>query len=156
MDHGPLHIVVFSTEHDFSPGSEQYKSLEQDLAGVDRAATPWVVVAGHRPVYALSKQYGWVEADQDVARDLRRDLEPLFLEHRVDTVRTGMNSERTRPGIGLFQPHCQKFAGAFLTVLVPFCFLSCLFVEVFVSNSNVAAGRRSRRADSTNLDALPA
>ena len=32
----------------------QYDWLEQDLARVDRRATPWVVVYGHRPMYCTN------------------------------------------------------------------------------------------------------
>ena len=32
-------------------GSKQYTWLEDDLKKVDRAKTPWVILAGHRPMY---------------------------------------------------------------------------------------------------------
>merc|ERR1719487_1192414 len=48
---GPVTFVMFSTEHDWQKGSEQYKWLQATLTAVDRKATPWVVVAGHRPMY---------------------------------------------------------------------------------------------------------
>ena len=35
----------------WEPSTESYKWLEQDLAAVNRTATPWVVIAGHRTMY---------------------------------------------------------------------------------------------------------
>ncbi|CAN0583569.1 unnamed protein product, partial [Ectocarpus sp. 12 AP-2014] len=32
----------------------QYAFIKEDLAGVDRAKTPWIVFAGHRPMYVNS------------------------------------------------------------------------------------------------------
>lgn len=40
-----------STEHDYSPGSRQYKWLENDLRNVNRSLTPWVIIGGHRAMY---------------------------------------------------------------------------------------------------------
>lgn len=37
-------------EHLFEPGSEQHAFIERDLRAVNRTATPWVVLGGHRPV----------------------------------------------------------------------------------------------------------
>jgi hypothetical protein len=47
-----------STEHDFTPGSPQYAWIEQALANVDRTVTPWLMVAGHRPMYVDSDYVG--------------------------------------------------------------------------------------------------
>ena len=43
---------MMSTEHDMGKGSRQYSWLEKDLQNVDRVKTPWVILAGHRPMYA--------------------------------------------------------------------------------------------------------
>jgi hypothetical protein len=32
-------------------GSPQHAWIAADLAGVDRVATPWLVLVGHRPFY---------------------------------------------------------------------------------------------------------
>ncbi|CAM9341268.1 unnamed protein product [Ectocarpus sp. 12 AP-2014] len=96
FDFGPVHFTVMSTEHNFSVGSKQYAFIKEDLAGVDRAKTPWIVFAGHRPMYVNSGGAGAGECegaaalepncanDQPVARSLRSALEPLLLEHQVD------------------------------------------------------------------------
>lgn len=48
---GPVHVLIFSSEHNFLPGSKQYQFISRDLGSVDRTRTPWVVVAAHRPMY---------------------------------------------------------------------------------------------------------
>ncbi|XP_065181064.1 uncharacterized protein LOC135811750 [Sycon ciliatum] len=50
-DHGLIHVVWLSTEHDFYPGSDMHKFLVADLDAVNRTRTPWVFVMGHRPMY---------------------------------------------------------------------------------------------------------
>ena len=48
FDYGSIHFVLMSTEHAFGPNSTQYQWLNDHLKSVDRAATPWLVFAGHR------------------------------------------------------------------------------------------------------------
>ena len=68
FDYGIIHVVVMSTEHNFTQGSPQYQYalcihsvhcntvtctcmhrwLVEDLSSVNRSVTPWVVMAGHR------------------------------------------------------------------------------------------------------------
>ncbi|XP_028398473.1 nucleotide pyrophosphatase/phosphodiesterase-like [Dendronephthya gigantea] len=50
-DYGMVHFIMISTEHDLSPGTRQYKWLEEDLKSIDRSKTPWVILGGHRPMY---------------------------------------------------------------------------------------------------------
>ena len=50
-DYGLVHFIMMSTEHDMGNGSKQYAWLEDDLKKVDRTKTPWVILAGHRPMY---------------------------------------------------------------------------------------------------------
>ena len=84
FDVGSVHFVLFSSEHDYSPGSAQYAWLRADLLAVDRAVTPWLVVGMHRPLYNA-------RADDDFYIDIamRPLLEPLFLEAKVDLVLSG-------------------------------------------------------------------
>ncbi|KAL9256382.1 putative inactive purple acid phosphatase 27 [Drosera capensis] len=46
IEQGSVHFTVISTEHDWTPNSEQYKWLKSDMASVDRSRTPWLVFAG--------------------------------------------------------------------------------------------------------------
>ncbi|CAF1126213.1 unnamed protein product [Adineta steineri] len=76
---GPIHIVYYSTEHDFLPSSPQYIWLEQDLRSVNRSLTPWLIVGSHRPMYTsitrdLSK----------ITEMLQFSLEPMFYKYHVD------------------------------------------------------------------------
>jgi len=49
---GPLvHVIVIDTEVAVSPGSDQHTFISDDLKKVNRTQTPWVIVAGHRPMY---------------------------------------------------------------------------------------------------------
>ena len=82
---GPIHVAMLSSEHDPSPSAPMGAWLAQDLAGVDRAATPWLVVGIHRPLYE-TEAYA---SDFAVAAGLRRIMEPLLLQWGVDVVVAG-------------------------------------------------------------------
>eukprot|EP01047_Picozoa_sp_COSAG01_P054053 COSAG01_NODE_5861_length_3985_cov_4.335821_2_plen_525_part_00 len=51
--HRNIRFVSISTEHDLSPGSEQYEWLETELAAADmptaRSKQPWLLLYGHKP-----------------------------------------------------------------------------------------------------------
>ena len=51
-------MVMMSTEHDFSPGSRQFKWMEEDLRSVDRRVTPWLILTGHRAMYTSETYQG--------------------------------------------------------------------------------------------------
>ena len=67
----------------------QYSWLENDLAGVDRSATPWVLVYGHRPMYCTNN-----DRDDCTVFETRTrtglpllkwwGLEPLLAQYGVD------------------------------------------------------------------------
>jgi hypothetical protein len=85
FDHGPIHFLQFSSEHDFAPGSEQYAWILQDLKSVNRSVTPWVIVGFHRPFYTDSV-YGNADAGDVGFTDAIRDaLERLFFQFQVST-----------------------------------------------------------------------
>jgi hypothetical protein len=82
FDVGPIHIIYFSTEHDFRRSSIQYAWLEQDLRSVNRSRTPWLIVGSHRPMYASIRDN---PHDFDyIALMLQIHLEPLFYRYHVD------------------------------------------------------------------------
>lgn len=102
--YGPIRFVVVSTEHDFSPGSPQLLWLTSELATIDRKATPWVIVYGHRPTYCSGiymNQCGEEGASHYMAATLRRRMEPLFVKAKVDLVLWGHEHayERIHPAI---------------------------------------------------------
>ena len=78
--YGVAHFVVMSTEHDFNPGSKQYKWLESDMGSVDRSITPWLILLGHRPMYN-SEMY---PEDHKVALHIQKGLEDLLYKYGVD------------------------------------------------------------------------
>ncbi|OAA71078.1 metallophosphoesterase [Akanthomyces lecanii RCEF 1005] len=106
FDHGMAHFVQLDTETDLGHGflgpdetggdanegaspvnatlNAQADWLAADLAAVDRAKTPWVVVAGHRPWY-LSKK----NETGTICSSCRDVFEPLFLQHGVDLYLSG-------------------------------------------------------------------
>jgi hypothetical protein len=50
-EHGLAHFVSISFESGWQAGGAQELWLKADLAAVDRAATPWVILYVHRPLY---------------------------------------------------------------------------------------------------------
>lgn len=85
FDAGLVHVAMVSSEHDPAPGAPMGDWLRADLAGVDRAATPWVLVGIHRPLYETEDYPG----DAAVAAGFRGLLEPALLASRVDVVVAG-------------------------------------------------------------------
>ncbi|KAJ1480083.1 Metallo-dependent phosphatase-like protein [Baffinella frigidus] len=79
--------------------------IKGDLADVDRDVTPWVIVAGHRPLYLTGLDPSW-DKDQQVAAQLRAELEDLFYEHGADLVLAGHHHsyQRTCP---LYKGECK-------------------------------------------------
>ena len=51
IEQGPLHLTVMDTELDCGPGSAQYNWFIKDFESINRTITPWVIFAGHRPMY---------------------------------------------------------------------------------------------------------
>lgn len=80
-----VHVTMISSEHDPAPGSPMGEWLEEDLLGVDRDVTPWLILGIHRPLVETEKYAG----DAAVANGLRSILEPLLLRAKVDAVLSG-------------------------------------------------------------------
>ena len=78
FDYGNVHVVMMSTEHDFTANSEQLQFLEDHLKTVNREKTPWLIFAGHRPMYVDSTYTEGRAGDQPVAALLRTHVEPLL------------------------------------------------------------------------------
>lgn len=80
FDVGPIHFLIFSTEHDFLNTSIQYKWIENDLQSVNRTRTPWILTGFHRPMYMTQLDY----PDIKIGAMLQLHLEPLFYKYKVD------------------------------------------------------------------------
>jgi hypothetical protein len=110
FEYGMMHFVMIDTETDFtkapdglggsagfntgpfgSTADQQLAFLEADLASVDRAVTPWVIVGGHRPWYTTGTSGGCGPC-QDA-------FEPLLYKYGVDLAIFGHvhNSQRFQP-----------------------------------------------------------
>jgi hypothetical protein len=86
FEEGPVHVVVMSSEHDWTRSSRQYRWLAADLASVDRSATPWVILATHRMMYTTQTRE---QGDYNVSLVFRREVEPLLREHKVNLMLVG-------------------------------------------------------------------
>ncbi len=86
FEFGAVHFTLFSAEHPFLEGSDQYNFIVDDLKKVDRTRTPWVVLACHRPLYCSTTgcSIGPDMMGKGMDNVLRRVMEPLMLQHRVD------------------------------------------------------------------------
>ena len=103
FEHGLVHFTVMSTEHNFTTGSEQRRWLERDLSSVNRIVTPWLVVAGHRPMYT-SEIY---ISDDKVAEGVRRALEATFHRWHVDLALWGHYHSYER-SCAMFMSRCSS------------------------------------------------
>jgi hypothetical protein len=84
FDVGSVHFVLWSSEHDYTQGSAQRAWLEQDLLGVNRSVTPWLVVAMHRPMYNARDDSDWT-----ITTGMAFELESLFVAAEVDLALSG-------------------------------------------------------------------
>jgi hypothetical protein len=98
-----VHVLSYSTEHPYTPGTPQHAFMEADLARADAARdrTPWLLVTGHRPFYCSEPGYcvncgGETEPAEEAvafgrgrgggvggAEDRVQALEPLLLKYKV-------------------------------------------------------------------------
>lgn len=113
---GSAHFVSINTETDF-PGApkdkfrivgpdnggfgDQLKWLENDLQKANEARKegriPWIIVAGHRPIYSLNYHDGDKITGETIA--LQKAMEGLFKKYNVDLYLCGHvhGYERQRP-----------------------------------------------------------
>lgn len=76
FDYGLVHFVALSSEHELEPQIEFFKA---DMQQLDRRATPWVIVALHRPLFS-SQPGGLLKAR------LALTWHGLFVAAEVDVV----------------------------------------------------------------------
>jgi acid phosphatase type 7 len=108
-EHGPIHFIHYSTEHHFGKGSAQHAFVADALAAADRRRTPWVVFAGHRPIYIDSTNDAPHDGDTTVAADLQDAFEDLLKRYHVDVTLHGHHHsfQRTCP---VFRDECVGLA----------------------------------------------
>lgn len=88
FDHTYAHWIFMSTEHDYTPGSEQYQWLEADLAkaNANRGQRPWIFLVGHRPMFcSVTSEYG----AHSPGATFQKNIEPLMLKWGVDVYWSG-------------------------------------------------------------------
>ncbi|CAM9350932.1 unnamed protein product, partial [Ectocarpus fasciculatus] len=83
-DVGLIHFVGISTEHNYTIGSPQYLWLENDLATVNRSATPWIIFGGHRAMYINSNYGEAITSDIVVMDTMIENMEHLLFKYRVN------------------------------------------------------------------------
>ncbi|CAB1116156.1 unnamed protein product [Ectocarpus sp. CCAP 1310/34] len=105
---GPVHFVVVDTETDFEGAGgdhlhwvgfehgnggfgDQAAWLEQDLAAAhqERDVRPWIVVAGHRPMYSTEKSDSEGLTSFGHSNRIRKAFEPIFEKNKVDMYLSG-------------------------------------------------------------------
>ncbi|XP_064383549.1 uncharacterized protein LOC135332138 [Halichondria panicea] len=84
FDFGCIHVVMMSTEHDFTSTSKQYTYLSEHLKSVDRTKTPWLIFGGHRPMYVDSSNETEPSGQIPVSKLLIQHIEPLLVTYKVD------------------------------------------------------------------------
>lgn len=100
FDEGIVHVVVLSSEHNWTRGSRQHTWLEADLASVDRATTPWVVLATHRMMYTTQAME---MSDYNVSLHFRQEVEPLLKRYKVNLMMVGHQHS--------YERSCAAYAG---------------------------------------------
>ena len=89
---GAVHFTVTSSEHDYSPGSDQHSWVLADLSSVDRSVTPWIVFTSHRPLYTaacsnLPLQHA-CQIESPVFQALQVAWEDVLIQHNVTLAAT--------------------------------------------------------------------
>lgn len=92
-----IHTEAFLSETDMIPSMMSYIKSVLNRNDEDKAAYPWLIVFGHRPMYCSSKAKA--DACGPEADVLKQYLEPLFTLYGVDLYINGHvhNYQRTAP-----------------------------------------------------------
>lgn len=103
-DYGMFRFCIADTEHDWRPGTEQYKFIENCLATVDRQKQPWLIFLAHR-VLGYSSGSFYAEEGSFEEPMGRESLQDLWQKYKVDIAFYGHvhNYERSCP---IYQNTC--------------------------------------------------
>lgn len=82
--HGSALIIMINTEMSVAPGSDQYAFLESTLNAANRSETPWIIAAGHRPMYYVD-----TSANGGARDAMFGVIEPLLMQYKVDLYLVG-------------------------------------------------------------------
>ncbi|XP_039116955.1 probable inactive purple acid phosphatase 1 [Dioscorea cayenensis subsp. rotundata] len=112
-DYGMFRFCIADTEHDWRPGTEQYKFIEHCLASVDRRKQPWLIFLAHR-VLGYSSDYSYAVEGSFEEPMGRESLQKLWQKYKVDIAFYGHahNYERTCP---VYQNTCVRNASNLYT-----------------------------------------
>lgn len=97
-DYGLFHFCVADSEHDWRPGTEQYRFIEECLSMADRQKQPWLIFIAHRVLGYSSGSYYAMEGTFEEPFG-RESLQQLWQKYKVDLAFYGHihNYERTCP-----------------------------------------------------------
>jgi hypothetical protein len=99
FNYGPVHFLVYSSEHDFGVGTEQHDFIKADLKQasdpVNRQKQPWIVMWSHRPLYC-SDETTWEGRCINEAAEYRERIEAMINEAHVDLHLSGHNHQYER------------------------------------------------------------
>jgi Calcineurin-like phosphoesterase/Purple acid Phosphatase, N-terminal domain len=90
--YGPARVIMINAYASMEANSTQYRWIESELRAVDRTVTPWVLTVLHPPIY---NTFSLHQRDPQIVA-AKTNLEPLFVEHRVNMVFTGTLSHLLR------------------------------------------------------------
>ncbi|KAK8923395.1 putative inactive purple acid phosphatase 27 [Platanthera zijinensis] len=101
-------FCIADTEHDWRPGTQQYKFIEHCLSTVDRQKQPWLIFHAHRVLGYSSGEFYAEEGSFEEPMG-RESLQELWQKYKVDIAFYGHvhNYERTCP---VFQNTCLQNA----------------------------------------------
>jgi len=106
---GPVHVIVLCNYIPFAAGTEQYSWFVNDIAAIDRAVTPWLIVVTHAALFHTYYPH-YKEMECFISQ-----YEPLFFKYRVDFVFSGHVHayERTHP---MYQYASNACGPAYITI----------------------------------------
>ncbi|ETO12490.1 hypothetical protein RFI_24884 [Reticulomyxa filosa] len=79
FDYGMVRVVVMSTEHNWTIGSEQYNFIVSAMQSANRKTQPWLVLGGHRPMYWTTLN----QNDAQFADYFQSQLEDVLYDNKV-------------------------------------------------------------------------